>query len=66
MDSPIPFNQLVARLAENSIPVARPDLGQAVDRLLDDIDERLCQGEVTPVERDVLRLVVLGISVRAA
>ncbi len=56
-------DECVGRMARGAI---RPVAGEALDRCLEDVDALRVQERITPEQREALRLILLGIDLRAA
>jgi hypothetical protein len=62
MSCPAYFDRLVASVERIARHVYYPGIDQAINQCLDDIDELLGSGQITPEQREALRIVLAGIT----
>jgi hypothetical protein len=60
------FNNLVACVERIARHAYYPDIDQAISQCLEDIDDLMHEARITPEQREALRFVLLGMTLRAA
>src|SRR3954462_7161485 len=66
MNGPVYFERLVASVERIARHAYYPGIDQAIELCLEDIDELMDSNQITPDQRDALRLVLLGITLNVA
>ena len=65
MTGPVYFERLVASVERIARHAYYPGIDQAIEICLEDIDELMHTNRITPEQRDALRLLLLGITLKA-
>ena len=60
------YERLVTSVQRIARHAYYPGITEAIDQCLEDIDELLRSGCITPEEREALRIVLLGMTISAA
>ena len=66
MNSPSYFDRLVAPVERIARHAYYPGIDQTVDQCLEDLDELMRAGRISPEQREALRFVLLGMTLNAA
>ena len=65
MNGPVCFDRLVASVESIARHSYYPGIDQAIELCLDDIDELMHANRITAEQREALRLLLLGITLRS-
>jgi hypothetical protein len=60
------FERLVTSVERIARHTYYPGINEAIDQCLEDIDELMHAGSITPDEREALRIVLLGMTLTAS
>ncbi len=66
MNGPVYFERLVASVERIARHAYYPGIDQAIELCLEDIDDLMLSNQITPDQREALRLLLLGITLNAA
>jgi hypothetical protein len=66
MNGPSYYDRLVASVERIARHAYYPGIDQTVDQCLEDIDELMRAGRISPEQREALRFVLLGMTLNAA
>ena len=66
MNSPSYFDRLAVQVERIARHAYYPGIDQTVDQCLEDIDELMRAGRISPEQREALRFVLLGMTLNAA
>jgi hypothetical protein len=66
MNTPVSYENLAASVETIARHTYYPGIDQVIEQCLDDIDELLDAGQITPDQREALRLVLLGMTLTSA